>query len=230
MSEQIQEQPQLPLTGIGPRLKAAREAKGLSRNDIARQTRISERVIADIEDGRFDKLPSRAYVVGFVRSYARLVGIGEGEAIAAVREELGYASPQPTSRHSAALEPGDPARVPTARFAWLLALLALAVIAAGLFFWRTYYTPAMSLPPLPEESAVPSDGAVTTEAVAPAFAPTLDPQVTISPTGEPLAPLPAPSPRTAPHAASTRASGPSPRPSATATPAAPAPGASTVPN
>lgn len=231
MSELIHEQPQLPLAGIGPRLKAAREAKGMSRAAVAQQTRISERFIAEMEEGNFDKLPSRTYAVGFARSYARLVGIDEAETVAEVRNELGVASPQAAGRQSAAFEPGDPARVPTARFAWLLGALALIVLAAGLFFWRTYYTPAMSLPPvLPEETAVPSDAAVTTEATAPAFLPTTDPQATFSPTSAALVPVIKPTPRSTPRPAASASPGGSPAPSPPAAAPVAAPAASTIPN
>ena len=210
MSEQNLEQPLLPLAGIGPRLKAAREAKGLPRSAIAQQTRIGERVIADMEEGNWDKLPSRTYALGFSRSYARIVGLDENEVAGAVREELGMSSPQTPSRQAAALEPGDPARVPSARFAWWLGLAALVVIAAGLFFWRTYYVPAMSLPPLvPEESAAPGEGVVTTDVSAPAFLPTTDPQATFSPSTAPLIPVIRPSARNSP--APREGTGPAPR-------------------
>lgn len=145
------DQPQLPLAGAGARLLAAREAAGMSRADIAQKTRISERLIAKMEEGDFAGLPSRTYAIGFTRSYARTVGLDENEMVEAVRREMGLSAPIEAITESD-YEPGDPARVPSARFAWWLAFGALLLIAAGLFFWRSYYTPAMTLPSiLPEE-------------------------------------------------------------------------------
>ena len=149
MTKQDIDQPQLPLLGVGPRLKAAREAAGLSRTEIAQKTRISERVIALIEAGDFSGLPSRTYATGFTRSYARALGLDADSYVAALRQEL-LGVQSPSGQNSLTdFEPGDPARVPSARFAWVAALLALVLIAAGLVFWRNYYVPAMTLPSMP---------------------------------------------------------------------------------
>lgn len=204
MSEQFTEQPQLPLTGIGPRLKAAREEKGISRAEIAERTRIAERVIAHIEAGEFDRLPSRTYATGFTRSYARAVGLDEREMVEGVRRELGMAPPT-ESASANEYEPGDPGRVPSARFAWLLALGAVLLVGAGFAYWRYYYNPAMSLPPLTEPSL--SEPAYTTEATASALAP--DPALSAAPAAMPAAAAPA---MRRPAAATERAVRPSPRP------------------
>ena len=148
------QQPQLPLVGPGARLKAAREAAGLSRSGIAEKTRISERMIILMEDGDFAGLPAKTYATGFTRSYARALGLDEEEYVAAVRSELGIAGQSADPSLAAEFEPGDPARVPSARLAWLAALAAAAALIAGLVFWRSYYAPAVSLPSiLPDEHA-----------------------------------------------------------------------------
>ena len=138
---------------VGLRLKHAREAAGLSLAQLSQTTKIPTRMLGLIEDGDFAALPSRIYATGFTRSYARALGLNEAEYVAAVRAEIGLSGavePPPATT----FEPGDPARVPTARLAWLAALGAIAVLAAGLLLWRSYYAPAVSLPelPLPEET------------------------------------------------------------------------------
>ena len=142
----------VPITGAGPRLKAAREAAGLTLAQISAQTRIPSRMLVLIEAGNFAGLPARTYATGFTRSYARAVGLNEDELANTVRRELGLGE-QPALRQAPDFEPGDPARVPTARFAWLAALALLLVIAAGLVWWRTYYVPAATLPPLVPDTA-----------------------------------------------------------------------------
>jgi cytoskeletal protein RodZ len=136
-----------PLTGAGPQLKAAREAAGLTLAQIAASTRIPVRMLELLEAGNFAALPGRTYATGFTRSYARAVGLDEEQLAAAVRREVSRAE-HPEQRQAPAFEPGDPARVPTARIAWLAALAALLAIAAVLVWWRTLYAPAMTLPPL----------------------------------------------------------------------------------
>lgn len=165
---------QAPLTGAGPRLKVAREAAGLSVAQISAQTKIPGRMLALIEAGDFGALPGRTYATGFTRTYARMLGLDEAEYVAAVRNELGLSQPA-EQRHVPAFEPGDPARVPTAKFAWLAAVAALLVVAAGLFFWRTYYAPAVNLPSiLPPEPAtsVPPPPALPNREPLPVIAPT----------------------------------------------------------
>ncbi len=147
-----------PNAGVGPRLKAARESAGLSLAEMSDRTKIPGRMLTLIEAGDFAGLPARTYATGFTRTYARVLGLDEKAMVAAVRAELGM-NEQVEPRTAQNFEPGDPARVPTARFAWLAAVAALAVVAAGMVLWRTYYAPAVVLPSLlPDDaaSAVPT--------------------------------------------------------------------------
>jgi Helix-turn-helix domain len=60
---------------FGSRFKLEREARHLSLGDVARVTKIPERSLERLEGGRFDELPAEVFVRGFVRSYARAVGL-----------------------------------------------------------------------------------------------------------------------------------------------------------
>lgn len=142
-------QPQeLRLDSAGARLRRAREAAGMSVQAVVEATRIPQRHIEALENDDFAALPARAYVVGFARSYVRAVGADEAALVDAVREQLAASEPDLPRRAAQPFEPGDPARVPSARFAWISALFALAVIFAGFAFWRTYYEPGGELPSL----------------------------------------------------------------------------------
>ena len=68
MDEELVE-PELPT--VGERLRAAREEKGLSLEDVAAQTRIPQRHLESIENGDWDNLPAPTYTIGFAKSYAR---------------------------------------------------------------------------------------------------------------------------------------------------------------
>ncbi len=61
--------------GFGSRLREQREARSLSLADVVRVTKITERALANLEDGLFDALPAEVFVRGFVRSYCRCVGL-----------------------------------------------------------------------------------------------------------------------------------------------------------
>lgn len=136
----------------GQRLRTAREAAGLSLADLSSQSKIPTRMLELIESGDYAALPARTYATGFTRSCARLLGLDEKELVAQVRAELGM-NEMVEPRLAPTFEPGDPARVPTARFAWLAAVAALVVVAAGMLLWRTYYAPAVTLPPLTPDVA-----------------------------------------------------------------------------
>lgn len=64
---------------IGARLREARMRQGLNITECAEATRIRERYLVAIEDGRFESLPDPAYVSGFVRAYATHLGLPAGE-------------------------------------------------------------------------------------------------------------------------------------------------------
>lgn len=172
---------ELPLEGAGARLLRAREAKGLSRAQLASLTKIPERHLTAIEQGNFTALPASMYAVAFSRSYARAVGLDERQIADEVRAELVTLEPASARRATPAFEPGDPARVPSARFAWLAGLLAVLVVVLGFVFWRSYYLPGGDLPSIlpseapvvvvasPPPAAVPASGVVVFTALEPAI-------------------------------------------------------------
>ncbi len=63
-------------------LRAGRLDRGLSIADIARTTKIQARILEDLESGVTEGLPADVFVRGFIRNYARCVGLSEGEALA----------------------------------------------------------------------------------------------------------------------------------------------------
>ena len=179
MVDDVTAEAELPLEGAGSRLMRAREAAGLSRAQIAATTKIPERHLASIETGNFAALPASTYAIGFSRSYARAVSLDQNEIAAAVRAELGAVEPEAPRRATPSFEPGDPARVPSAKFAWLAALAAVVLLLAGFSWWHGYFAPGGELPSiLPDEApaasaapaAVPSaaSGPVVFTALAPA--------------------------------------------------------------
>ena len=60
---------------IGAALREARLRQNLEISECAQATRIRERYLVAIEDGRFESLPDPAYVNGFVRAYATHLGV-----------------------------------------------------------------------------------------------------------------------------------------------------------
>ncbi len=75
---------------FGEKLRKQREQRGLSLDAISTITKISPRMLRAIEEEHFEQLPGGVFNKGFVRAYARLVGLDEDEAVtdylAALRE------------------------------------------------------------------------------------------------------------------------------------------------
>lgn len=157
-------------TSIGDRLRQAREAKGLTLDDVATQTRVPIRHLRSIEDGNYHELPAVTYTVGFARSYANAVGLDGPEIGRELRDQLGGGGyTQQVSPEIYA--PPDPARVPSRSLAWVAGVL-LVVLVAGYLIWRSQLrdegdvvaeTPAAaeqaeaSAPPQPQQPAAPAN-------------------------------------------------------------------------
>jgi cytoskeletal protein RodZ len=62
-------------------LRAGRARRGMSLDDVARVTKIQPRILERLETGQLDGLPAEVFVRGFVRSFARCVGLNEVEAL-----------------------------------------------------------------------------------------------------------------------------------------------------
>lgn len=156
-------------TTAGNRLRKAREAAGLTRADIATQTKIAERHLIAIEEDRFNDLAARTYAVGFSRAYARALGISEAEIADQVREQLHGEDHLRSELVEPSFEPGDPARVPPVRMAWIAAGGVVVVVGLLLAFWGSFLSPEGTLPDLI------ADKPVATASKAPAPRPTAAP-------------------------------------------------------
>lgn len=62
-----------PFIAVGEELKSTRLAQGLALSEISERLRISVKYLEHLEAGDRDKLPGATYVLGFVRSYAKLL-------------------------------------------------------------------------------------------------------------------------------------------------------------
>jgi cytoskeleton protein RodZ len=77
--------------GIGERLRSAREARGLSLEEIEAGTRIRRQYLRALEAEAFDEIPGPAYVKGFLRTYATYLGLSSDD-LAALAPEISSAT------------------------------------------------------------------------------------------------------------------------------------------
>lgn len=69
------------MDSIGEFFRQVRETKGLTIDEVASKTRIRSDYVRALEEGNFAKLPDQVFARGFVRSYARSLGLDEEDAI-----------------------------------------------------------------------------------------------------------------------------------------------------
>jgi cytoskeleton protein RodZ len=127
---------------FGARLKREREQRGVTLDDISLSTKIGKRFLSALEEERFDQLPGGIFSRGFVRAYARHLGIDEEKAVA---DYLSATTPAATEQQpqndlpievAAQLEDRRSDRavqVPWGLFAGLLLILALGVAVWGFY-------------------------------------------------------------------------------------------------
>lgn len=69
-------------------LKSARIKKGLSQEQVEKDTKIRLAVLADLEEGHFDRLPSATFVRGFIKNYGDYLGLSSEFLLALYRREV----------------------------------------------------------------------------------------------------------------------------------------------
>ena len=72
---------------IGQQFAEERKSKGLTIPEVAKETKIKEEFLRSIEKGDFKSLPSSAYASGFVRNYAKYLGLPPEKSLAIYRRE-----------------------------------------------------------------------------------------------------------------------------------------------
>jgi cytoskeleton protein RodZ len=70
------------LPPFGDKLKKAREQGGITLDDVALTTKIGTRFLRAMEEEHFEQLPGGIFNKGFIRAYARCVGLDEDQIIA----------------------------------------------------------------------------------------------------------------------------------------------------
>ena len=128
MDEDLVDDGQTPMTA-GERLRAAREEKGLSIEEIASTTRIPTRHLESLENAEWTQLPAPTYSIGFARNYASAVGLDRDEIGDQLRREMG--NTRPVQQPAELFEPADPKRSMPKGLV-IGALIALALVAIGL--------------------------------------------------------------------------------------------------
>ena len=132
----------MTLEELGALLRAERERRGLSIEDVSAHLKISVRKLRALEDGDASAMPHPAYVKGFVRSYATYLGMAASEVVEAMQVVSSH-MPENTEENvrpvRSAPAPSAPSKSGGNAFSRLLLLaVALAALAGGSYaVWKS---------------------------------------------------------------------------------------------
>jgi cytoskeletal protein RodZ len=130
---------------LGSYLREAREVRGMDLREAAQQTRISISYLKAIEDEDFSKLPGEVFVRGFLKNYARFLGLPDDEVMKRYGElskprSAPASSPapeapgveqqrhEPVETHAPGPEPAQPGRMGVEPFLWAGAIVIGLVV------------------------------------------------------------------------------------------------------
>jgi cytoskeletal protein RodZ len=131
------------MPALGERFRAAREARGLTLSDVAEHIRIRSVYLAAIEEENWTAIGAPVYIRGFLRTYARFLGLEPEEVVAEFNSQAS-APPPPVPA-----APGAPPRTtyladeePPARalspLIWIASLVAVVLIAIVVYNEATF--------------------------------------------------------------------------------------------
>lgn len=98
------------MESIGDFFRHVRETKGLTLDDVASKTRIHPDFLIALEEGNFTKLPDQVFAKGFVRSYARSLGLDEDDAMRRFEGSAGAFYDKQTEREQLRLQQAEDER------------------------------------------------------------------------------------------------------------------------
>jgi cytoskeleton protein RodZ len=143
---------------FGARLKREREQRKITLDDISVATKIGTRFLAALEEEHFDQLPGGIFNKGFVRAYARHLGIDENQAIADFVAASAPSLPESPPEETPVLA-AMAVRVPASKsksrsndgIPWGIVAVVLLIMAFGFALWgfhsREKPTPRVEVPP-----------------------------------------------------------------------------------
>jgi len=138
---------------LGPLLRARREEMGLTYAEISEKIKVRPGHLEALENEDWERLPAPAFVKGFIRSYAKLLGLSE-EGLEDLYQEISRPGGIPVLKTLQAL--------PEKKRGYLYIILVLAVLAGGLALYFWIERPALRSP-TPKEVAPQEDFTLSSE-------------------------------------------------------------------
>ena len=135
----MQDQPELDGQSPGfpgHLLRQAREEQGLSQKETARDLHLTSKVINAIEEDNFELIPSFVFARGYIRSYARHLGL-DGQTLVA-EFDLAYGVPNNSAKPMSAIRKGVQQSKPGDTWVKLISIVfVVGLVAASIVWWQS---------------------------------------------------------------------------------------------
>lgn len=135
--------------GIGDKFKEERIRQGYSLDEVEEDTKIRKYYLEAIENDNYIVLPPKVYAVGFVKRYAKFLGLNEHECSEEFKK-LAYGSESSESIENIIIDKPTKITNVESSISWKNVLVALAFLAVVIWagdYLITYFTKDHNLPP-----------------------------------------------------------------------------------
>lgn len=154
--------PSAPVSQVSPGslLRQGREARGMSHQEVAASLNLRVTLVREIEQDKFDSRTATTFTRGYLKAYAKLVGVPEEPVVAAYESMVGVDEVEYAQMHSFSRRTRREANENRLRiFSWVLSLLLIG----GVFYW--YWSQPAEKPAVVklDASQLPTSSAVATE-------------------------------------------------------------------
>ena len=203
----------------GQVLAESRESQGLSRAEVAQRLHMSASQVEALEAGEYERLPKGTFLRGFVRNYAKLLGVEAEPLLAGLSQAAPVAAPGiVVPSQNIRFEPLHE-RISSSPYVkgGLIAAIVLGLAFAGMYWWTAIRTAPPGAHPVAAKKAEPVVAPPKQIAVAPLSTPEVPPpmeapkvEATVAPKVEP--PKATPPKAEAPKVEPVKAATPTPTP------------------
>jgi len=118
----------------GETLRQARESNGWSLAEVALKLNLTVTSLTNLEAGAFDKLPGHTFARGYIRAYAKLLGMDQAVLVQQFDQSTGTDSQGSNVHALGRIE--EPVRVSHTILRIVSLLLLIAVIGGGFVWWQ----------------------------------------------------------------------------------------------
>ncbi|MDD3450260.1 MAG: helix-turn-helix domain-containing protein, partial [Gammaproteobacteria bacterium] len=149
----------------GSLLRAAREARGLSAAEVAAQLHLTRSIIDALETDNYDAGPGPVFMRGYLRSYARLMGLPTDDLLVQLDgvEGAGWTEPPRVMRKPARAQ----ARMSDRPVRWITYAIVGGIIALTVVWWRSNITEDQPAPATAPAAGMAGEGAEATPSPRP---------------------------------------------------------------